>query len=98
MSEAPITLDEIARCLESSARAEMLAIDIMECSAARTGAPVGFSTEVKAIRRRGAALGMARQIALALKANPGMALGLGIAGLAELEGHPSPAAPAETAP
>jgi len=65
----------------------------MECRAARVGAPLVFTAAVQDVRRQGRALGLAHQIAKALKANPQVVLGLGVEGIAELEA-PAPEEPA----
>lgn len=84
MTEQPITLDELCERLERAANSELFCIDIMECGAARVGAPLVFTAAVKDVRRQGRALGLAHQIAKALRDNPTLALGLGVEGLAEL--------------
>lgn len=92
MSDKPITLDELCDRLERAAISEMCCVDIMECAAARHGAP--FAAVVKDTRRQGRALGLAHQIAKALKANPQIALGLGVEGIAALEAQPATLQPA----
>lgn len=99
MSEPPISLDELCERLERAAISELFCIDIMECGAARVGAPLVFTAAVQDVRRQGRALGLAHQIARALKANPQVALGLGVEGIAVLEAEPAAPVPAEeTAP
>lgn len=75
MSEA-MTTAELAEHLRSAAQAEVFAINIMECVAARHGA--GMTAAVKDTRRRAEALGQAYKILLALEDNPDIARELGL--------------------
>ena len=81
----PMTLDELAGHLFDAAHSELLAINIMECASARWDRE-GIETDVVAkTRRKGEAFGITHKIVVALKANPELALGLGLQDVIDLE-------------
>ncbi|MBN9459033.1 MAG: hypothetical protein J0I54_20565 [Bosea sp.] len=74
----PMPLDELIRRLGNAAQTEMFAINIMECASARLGRD-GIDTDVVAqTRRQGEALGLAHKIAVKLRSNPELVIGLGL--------------------
>ena len=82
----PMTLDELVKRLGNAAQTEMFAINIMECASARLGRD-GIETDIVAqTRRQGEALGLAHKIAVKLKANPDLAIGLGLQDVIALDG------------
>lgn len=82
-----MAMAELAEHLRSAAQAEVFAINIMECVAARHGA--GMTAVVKDTRRRAEALGQAYRLILQLEDHPDIALELGRKVAAGLRARPN---------